>query len=118
MGQAHKAEHIKAMTALALRPERPAALTILPEAAIAGFWRDDEGLVRALANAITPENGVMLTGILSSDMENNFYNSAYFVHQSGGLLGQYHKQHLVPFWRIYPLSPAPLYRGDSRSGGI
>ncbi|MEC7245426.1 MAG: hypothetical protein VXW06_00660, partial [Pseudomonadota bacterium] len=46
--RARKAEHIKAMTARARRPERPAALTILPEAAIAGFWRDDEGLVRAL----------------------------------------------------------------------
>ncbi len=120
--RARKAEHIKAMTALALRPERPAALTILPEAAIAGFWRDDEGLVRALANAITQENGVMLTGILSSDRENNFYNSAYFVHHSGGLLGQYHKQHLVPFGEYVPFRQLPFIdaiagQGEFSKGG-
>ncbi len=120
--RAHKPDHIKSMTALAARPERPAALTILPEAAIAGFWRDDEGLVRALANAITPENGVLLTGILSSDRENNFYNSAYFVHHSGRLLGQYHKQHLVPFGEYIPFRQLPFIdaiagQGEFSKGG-
>ena len=78
--------------------------------------------VRALANAITPEDGVMLTGILSSDRKNNFYNSAYFVHHSGELLGQYHKQHLVPFGEYIPFRQLPFIdaiagQGEFSKGG-
>jgi len=106
--RSRKPAHIKSMTTLALQPPAPAALTILPEAAIAGFWRDDAEDVRALAGAITPEDGVLLTGILSSDDRNNFRNSAFFLHHSGGLLGQYHKQHLVPFGEYIPFRQLPF----------
>ena len=106
--RSRKPAHIKSMTTLALQPSAPAALTILPEAAIAGFWRDDAEDVRALAGAITPEDGVLLTGILSSDDRNNFRNSAFFLHHSGGLLGQYHKQHLVPFGEYIPFRQLPF----------
>ena len=106
--RARKSEHISRMIKLASQPASPAALTILPEAAIAGFWRDERDGVQALAQTITPRNGVLLTGILSTDLEKNFFNSAFFLHHSGGLLGQYHKQHLVPFGEYIPFRKIPF----------
>lgn len=114
--RSRKPAHIKSMTTLALQPASPAALTILPEAAIAGFWRDDAQDVRALAGAITPKDGVLLTGILSSDDKNNFRNSAFFLHHSGGLLGQYHKQHLVPFGEYIPFRNLPFVSAIAGQG--
>ena len=114
--RSRKPAHIKSMTKLALQPATPAVLTILPEAAIAGFWRDDADSVRRLARAITPKDGVLLTGILSSDDKNNFLNSAVFLHHSGGLLGQYHKQHLVPFGEYIPFRDLPFVSAISGQG--
>ena len=111
-----KPEHISRIIKLASQPASPAALTLLPEAAIAGFWRDEKEGVQALARAITPADGVLLTGILSADSKNNFFNSAFFLHHSGGLLGQYHKQHLVPFGEYIPFRQIPFVSAIAGQG--
>ncbi len=113
---ARKSEHISRMKKLASQPAPPAMLTLLPEAAIAGFWRDEKDGVKALARAITPINGVLLTGVLSSDSEKKIYNSAFFLHHSGGLLGQYHKQHLVPFGEYIPFRKIPFVSAIAGQG--
>jgi apolipoprotein N-acyltransferase len=59
----------------------------------------------------------LLFGAVSRDKNGRLYNSAYVVGKDGGVLGIYHKVHLVPFGEYTPLAEyIPFLEGLTAEG--
>ncbi len=114
-------DHIETMMSLAAAPPHPARLTILPEVALAGFWHRDFQDVRQMATVMAGPDGLFVTGILSADSNGHLQNSAIFTDGYGQRIGQYDKQHLVPFGEYVPFRWLPFVnalagRGEFSAG--
>ena len=114
--------HLEQMVSLAQQQTGPAALTVLPEAALASVWPREPALVQNMARLLSGSDGVMATGMLRRDDKGHLYNSVLFMNGSGQLLDIYDKQHLVPFGEYVPARGLPFIdviagKTDLKPGG-
>lgn len=121
--QSKRDQHLRVMIRLALQKQPLAKLVILPEAAINGIWPHNSQLGKQLARAVTARDGILVTGMLSENEAGAFFNSTFFLHHTGGQLGQYDKQHLVPFGEYVPIRSLPFIDAiagptDFSAGGL
>ena len=100
--------HLEQMILLAKQQPGSAALTVLPEAALASVWPREPVLVQNMAKLIAGPLGVLATGMLRRDEHGALFNSVLFLNGSGQVLDIYDKQHLVPFGEYVPARGLPL----------
>ena len=96
------------MIALAQQEPISAALTVLPEAALASVWPNEPEMIKNMAELIASPSGRMATGILRRDEAGNLFNSVLFFDPAGQLQQIYDKQHLVPFGEYVPVRGMPF----------
>lgn len=91
-------------------------LLIWPETAIAAVMPKDTDLLTASAQKSAAFDGMLLTGMLRFDAEDNLYNTAVLASGDGSILALTDKQHLVPFGEYVPLRQIPFI--DAIAGAV
>jgi apolipoprotein N-acyltransferase len=112
--------------ALARRPGAEAATAqIWPESAV-DYYLDDQPQLAAAIGALTPPDGLVLTGTALAHRDRGTEhetNSVAALSPQGGIVGSYDKAHLVPFGEYIPLRwllgfiPAVAERGSGWATG-
>ncbi|MBP7189991.1 MAG: apolipoprotein N-acyltransferase [Rickettsiaceae bacterium] len=77
-------------------------IIIWPEAAVTALY-NIAPVRNMLESALIFPNGLLITGGVSKDKKGKIYSSIYSIDQSGKILFEYHKSHLVPFGEYIPL---------------
>jgi apolipoprotein N-acyltransferase len=76
-------------------------LVIWPEASVPGLFGQDEKEFAEVFNLAKGQNINLLVGAVSQ-VNDNYFNSALLINNSGQLLDTYNKLHLVPFGEFIP----------------
>ncbi|PIQ84871.1 MAG: apolipoprotein N-acyltransferase [Candidatus Omnitrophica bacterium CG11_big_fil_rev_8_21_14_0_20_43_6] len=78
------------------------ALIIWPESSVPGLWgRDEDEFIQVLALARQLDTNLLVGAV--SYFNQNYFNSALLVDQTGSAVAIYSKLHLVPFGEYVPL---------------
>lgn len=64
---------------------------------------DTDNLNKRRALQDLPANSMLITGIVRTDEDNNYYNSLAAISKDGSVIDTYDKSHLVPFGEYVPL---------------
>ncbi|MBI1275119.1 apolipoprotein N-acyltransferase [bacterium] len=103
------------------QPSHIPRLVVWPETAVPYIWSEGFFLRPVLAQAVPPNGGALLTGIIREAHE-DLYNAMLVLKQDARLEGSYEKRHLVPFGEFVPFRNilplvAMVYGGKDFSRG-
>lgn len=79
-------------------------LIVWPETAVPGWIPNDPKITRWLTDAARESRTFLLIGAVSRQERGDF-NAAFLLSPKGEIVGQYRKEHLVPFGEYVPLRP-------------
>jgi apolipoprotein N-acyltransferase len=77
-------------------------LIVWPETSVPGFLLQDPVLREWLSQLIRRSGTAHVVGAPSKEDPNAVYNSAFSINTEDQIIGQYDKQHLVPFGEVVP----------------
>ncbi len=86
-----------------VKVEKP-ALIVWPETSVPGYLLQDPPLHDWLTHVVARSGTYHIVGAPSLLENKSAYNSAFSLDPKGQIIGQYDKQHLVPFGEVVPLS--------------
>ena len=101
--EAYRAAIIRTYSTLTLGCSRGSDLVIWPETAMPFVFLQDGARSGICALPAALSNDLLL-GTISRDGRGRYYNSAYVIGRKGEILGDYRKNHLVPFGEYTPLA--------------
>jgi apolipoprotein N-acyltransferase len=107
------AEHL-ALTQAALAPIRP-ALVVWPENVMTFFVEEEPSFRQQIGAVLAPADLELVAGGVRVERHPDgprYFNAAFLLAPSGGILARYDKQHLLPFAEYFPFGSIAVLRRE------